>query len=84
MFPSPLRKLRDISNTDNALKVEFEAAGFPWMTSHTIRRTVATNLHDAGLTDREVANQTGHKKISLMQDVYLDRRQPVKKAAEIL
>lgn len=45
---------------------------------------MATNLHDAGLTDREVANQTGHKKISLMQDVYLDRRQPVKKAAEIL
>lgn len=77
--------LRDPSNVAHHVRDLLNAAGMPWATAHTFRRTVATRLHDAGLTDREVSNFVGHAKVSMAQDVYLDRRQPVTEiAAQVL
>lgn len=84
VFASPRLKLRDVSNTDHALKLLFVEAGFPWVTSHTFRKTVVTLMDDAGFTDREKANQLGQRSIGTMQAYYLDRRQPVPAVRDIL
>lgn len=84
VFPSPLGKLREVVNTQHQLRRIYDAAGYPWMTTHTFRRTVATIMHDAGLTDREIANHLGHSRVSMTQDIYLDRRTPTTRAAEVL
>lgn len=84
VFPSPLGKLREVVNTNHSLRKVYDAAGFPWMTTHTFRRTVATRLHEAGLTDREIANHLGHSRVSMTQDIYLDRRAPTTRARDVL
>lgn len=65
---------RDPSNTARDLRNARDAAGFGWVTSHVFRKTVATVLDESGLSPREVADQLGHAKVSMTQDVYLGRK----------
>ena len=44
----------------------------------------ATILDEAGLSARQVADQLGHARISITQDVYLGRRLASRRAAEAL
>ena len=44
------------------------------MVPHTYRKTVATLLDAGGLSARIIADQLGHSRISMTQDVYLGRR----------
>jgi integrase len=44
-----------------------------WITSHTLRKTNATILDDAGLSARQIADQLGHARPSLTMDVYMGR-----------
>ena len=60
VFPAPKGGLRDPSNTSADLKDAFTAAGYDWMTSHALRRTVATLIDRAGLSTRVAADQLGH------------------------
>lgn len=55
-----------------------------WVTSHVFRKTVATRLDEAGLSGRDIANQLGHSKPSMSQDVYMARKVLNPRAAEIL
>ncbi|WP_081448876.1 tyrosine-type recombinase/integrase [Geodermatophilus obscurus] len=73
LFPSPKGLLRDPNNTSGDLLQALDRVGFPWATSHTFRRTVATRLDDAGLSARQIADHLGHSRPSLTQDVYLGR-----------
>ena len=73
LFPSQKGLLRDPNNTSGDLRQALDRAGFPWATSHTFRRTVATRLDDAGLSARQIADHLGHSRPSLTQDVYLGR-----------
>jgi integrase len=73
IFPSPQGRLRDPSNTGGDLRTALDRAGFPWATSHTFRKTVATRLDEAGLSARQIADHLGHSRPSLTQDVYLGR-----------
>jgi integrase len=73
IFPSPQGRLRDPSNTSGDLRAALDRAGFPWVTSHVFRKTVATRLDDAGLSARQIADHLGHSRPSLTQDVYLGR-----------
>ena len=73
IFPSPRGRLRDPSNTSGDLRAALDRAGFPWVTSHVFRKTVATRLDDAGLSARQIADHLGHSRPSLTQDVYLGR-----------
>jgi integrase len=73
VLPSPQNRLRDPSNTSGDLRQALDRAGFPWATSHTFRRTVATRLDEAGLSARQIADHLGHSRPSLTQDVYLGR-----------
>ncbi|HEV2087207.1 MAG TPA: hypothetical protein VGR21_02730, partial [Cryptosporangiaceae bacterium] len=47
--------------------------GFAWVTADVFRKTVATLLDDVGLSARVVADQLGHAKPSMTQDVYVGR-----------
>ncbi|WP_211247296.1 site-specific integrase [Cryptosporangium arvum] len=73
VFPAPLGGLRDRSNTSADLADAFEDAGMGWVTSHVFRKTVATLMDRAGLTARAAADQLGHAKPSMTQDVYMGR-----------
>jgi integrase len=49
------------------------ALGFPDVTSHSFRKSVATMIDDAGLSARIGADQLGHAKVSMTQDKYMRR-----------
>lgn len=57
---------------------------FAWVTSHVFRKTVATRLDEAGLSARLIADQLGHAKPSMTQDVYMGRKVVSAEAARIL
>jgi integrase len=76
VFTAPLGGLRDPSNTQADLRVVFADAGYPWVTSHVYRKTVATLMDAAGLSARQAADQLGHAKVSMTQDNYFGRRSP--------
>ncbi|RBM19235.1 site-specific integrase [Prauserella sp. PE36] len=84
VFPSQLGKLRDRSNTNADLRDAMNPLGFDWVTSHNFRKTAATLLDDAGLTVREIADQLGHKRVSMTQDTYFGRNQASPKVAKLL
>lgn len=76
IFPSPIGRVRDSSNTAADLRRALDDAGFDWVSSHTFRKTVATRLDDAGLSARSIADHRGHAPPSMTQDVYMGRRSP--------
>jgi len=76
--------LRDPSNTQADLRDALQTAGFAWATSHTLRKTVATLMDDAGLSPRAAADQLGHPKPSMTQDVYMGRKIAHTGAAAVL
>ncbi|WP_286902184.1 site-specific integrase [Thermocrispum sp.] len=84
IFPSQMGKLRDRSNTNSDIRDALDPLGFDWVTTHTFRKTAATLLNDGGLTVREIADQLGHKRISITQDTYFGRGEASPRAAELL
>lgn len=84
VFTAPLGGLRDPSNTQGDLRVIFDEAGYPWVTSHVYRKTVATLMDQAGLTARAAADQLGHAQVSMTQDTYFGRGKRSTGAATVL
>lgn len=74
VFCSPTGQLRDPSNTQADLRVTLDRLGYPWVTSHTFRKTVASRLDDQGFSIRHIADQLGHARPSTTLDHYLGRR----------
>ena len=79
-----LGNLRDPSNTQADLRDAFAAAGFTWVTSHVLRKTVATLMDQAGLSARAAADQLGHAKPSMTSDRYFGRGVTDTGAADVL
>jgi integrase len=84
VFPAILGGWRDPSNTQADLREAFRGAGYPWVTSHTFRKTTATLMDQAGLSARAAADQLGHADPSLTQDVYYGRKVASTGAAAVL
>jgi integrase len=76
--------LRDPSNIDHQLKDAFTTAGYPDITSHIFRKTVATLMDKAGLSARAGADQLGHSQISMTQNTYWGRETTDTGAAQVL
>jgi integrase len=74
VFTSPAGMIRDPSNTQADLRTALDRVGYPWVTSHVFRRTVASRLDDAGFSIRHIADQLGHTRPSVTLNYYLGRR----------
>ncbi|WP_233519971.1 tyrosine-type recombinase/integrase [Prauserella sp. PE36] len=77
VVPSVSRRARwwrDPSNTRRDLRTARGTDGFAWVTSHVFRKTCATILDEARFTPRQIADQLGHARPSLTQDVYVGRK----------
>jgi len=64
---------RDPSRVSQWIREVREHVGLHWMTSHVWRKTAATIMHEAGIPTSIIADQLGHKHISMTEDVYLGR-----------
>ena len=73
---------RDPSNTRRELTRAAKRNGFAWVTSHNFRKTTATILDEAGVT-RVIADQLGHSRPSMTQDVYLGRKARGRQAVDL-
>ncbi|WP_162940195.1 tyrosine-type recombinase/integrase [Gryllotalpicola protaetiae] len=71
VFPTIRGHIRDPRNSTRSWSQELTRLGFPGVTSHSFRKTVATALDQAGMTAREIAEYLGHANPSLTQDVYM-------------
>lgn len=65
---------RDPSNTSRAIKAAVTRAGFPWVTPHVFRKTVATALGDTDVQTRAVSDYLGHAKEGQTFGTYIGRR----------
>jgi integrase len=65
-------KIWDQSNSSKALAAVIKAAGFPWATPHSFRRTIVTDLHKQGVPLNEVADWAGHADV-VVTSRYLGR-----------
>ena len=61
-------------NTQADFRGSFAFCGYPWVTSHVFRKTVATQMDEQEKSARAIADQLGHSKPSMTQDKYLARR----------
>lgn len=71
VFPTVLGNLRDPRNTSRDWALARGRLGFPDVTTHSFRKTVATALDKAGLSARDIAEYLGHENPSITQDVYM-------------
>jgi integrase len=74
VFPTSTGTWRDRDNVSGDLRRVRAGTSFDWFVSHTARRTVATLLDGEGLSARDIADQLGHARVSMTQDVYMGRR----------
>jgi integrase len=74
IFTSPNGLIRDPSNTQADLRQALDRAGYPWVSSHVFRKTVASRLDDEGYGIRHIADQLGHSRPSTTLDYYHGRR----------
>ena len=66
------------------LRTIFAAVGYPLVTSHVYRKTVAAVMDAGGLSARQAADQLGHAKVSMTQDNYFGRKVTRTGAADVL
>ena len=73
IFPSSAGTLRDPDNFGKQWREVRDSLGLPDVSSHSFRKTVATLIDDSGLSARVGADQLGHARPSMTQDVYMSR-----------
>ena len=84
IFPSSAGTLRDPDNFGKQWREVRESLGLPDVSSHSFRKTVATLIDDSGLSARIGADQLGHARPSMTQDVYMSRGQVHAEVADVL
>jgi integrase len=84
IFPSSTGTLRDPDNFGKQWREVRDSLGLPDVSSHSFRKTVATLIDDSGLSARIGADQLGHARPSMTQDVYMSRGQVHTEVADVL
>jgi integrase len=74
VFPDTRGGYRDPNNVESAYRKVRAGTAYEWVVPHVYRKTVATMLDQGGLSARMIADQLGHARISMTQDVYMGRR----------
>jgi integrase len=72
---------RDPANVRRSLREARGTGTLSWITSHSFRKTAATIFDEAAPSARLVADQLGHTRPSMTQDVYMARRSVDSQAA---
>lgn len=73
IFPSTAGTWRDPDNFNKDWRRARDELGFPDVTSHSFRKSVATLGDEAGLSARMLADHLGHENVSMTQNTYFDR-----------
>ncbi|TMS53658.1 hypothetical protein E0T84_10025 [Mycobacterium sp. DBP42] len=84
IFPSSTGTLRDPDNFGKQWREVRQDLVLPDVSSHSFRKTVATLIDDAGMSARIGADQLGHARPSMTQDVYMSRGQVHTEVADVL
>jgi len=84
VFPTLRGNIRDPRNTSRDWRMARKRIGYPTVTTHSFRKTVATALDQSGLSAREIAEYLGHANPSLTQDVYMAKNTGGIRAAETM
>ena len=74
VFPDSIGGWRDPSNTSRDLRNARGSDEFARVTSHVFRTSAATWMEPAGLSAPDAADQLGHARVSMTQDVDFGRR----------
>ncbi|WP_199220480.1 tyrosine-type recombinase/integrase [Salinibacterium hongtaonis] len=61
-----------------------DTLGYPELSTHSFRKTVATILDNEGLSATEIADYLGHENPSMTQDVYMNTIKGSKRASEVM
>lgn len=75
---------RDPNNDERNFRQRRDALGWPGISSHSMRKTCATILDNAGLSARAIADYLGHSDPAMTESVYLARKQGTGAAAVAL
>ncbi|MBB3325496.1 tyrosine-type recombinase/integrase [Microlunatus antarcticus] len=79
VFPSPAHLSEpeqpwERRNLDRCVREVLDGAGLPWAVAHSLRRTVASLLHESGQVSLvQIADQLGHADPAMTARVYLGR-----------
>ena len=84
IFPSSTGTLCDPDNFGKQWREVRESLGLPDVSSHSFRKTLATLIDDSGLSARIGADQLGHARPSMTQDVYMSRGRVHTEVAAVL
>ncbi|MHA6798285.1 site-specific integrase [Bounagaea algeriensis] len=84
VFPTITGTLRDPDNMRGFLREAVRDTQWEGLHPHAFRHLVATELDRAGLSAREIADYLGHERVSMTQDVYMNRKTVGNSAAEAL
>lgn len=83
VFPSQMGGVPDLATTTKAVRRTLDRAGFPWVTFHTLRRTVERQLMDAGVDARVIMAVMGHDPATSWS-AYVDRNVDVSDVATVI
>ena len=73
MFPNEKGLPLDPANLDRTIRRELKKVKLPWLRFHAFRRGVATNLHDAGVSDLTIQRILRHSAVSVTRRSYFKR-----------
>lgn len=84
VFPTVLGNLRDPLNTAQDWALARTRLGIADYTFHSLRKTVATTLDQAGLTPRDITEYLGHAGPSLTMGTYMSKTVGGTRAADAI
>jgi integrase len=84
IFPSTAGTLRDPDNFNRQWRTVRDELGAAGVSTHSFRKTVATLIDDEGLSARIGADQLGHARVSMTQNVYMTRGRVHAQVADLL
>ena len=84
IFPSGVGSLRDPENFGGQWREVRDGLGYPNISTHSFRKTLATLVDEGGLSARVGADHLGHAKVSMTQDNYMRRGQVHPEVADLL
>lgn len=84
LFPSTAGTWRDPDNFNKDWRTARTELGFPDVTSHSFRKTLATMGDEGGLSARVMADHLGHANVSMTQNVYMARNRVHSEVADLI